>query len=144
MSDLTSYKYFLMQVTKNNHFKKRTIVPRRPPTRTSGLAMSTVWKSMPLYCENSSMNAPNSKKQASAAEPMEYPWKKRKKGKKEKKKERKKKSVKRFVNQRRSSLLLGIQYIKTTKQNIYYTLVIAFVTFPAASRRSVASRTRSG
>jgi len=90
MSDLTSYKYFLMQVTKNNHFKKRTIVPRRPPTRTSGLAMSTVWKSMPLYCENSSMNAPNSKKQASAAEPMEYPWKKRKKGKKEKRKKKRK------------------------------------------------------
>ena len=131
-----------MKVAKNNHFKKRTIVPRRPPTRTSGLAMSTVWKSMPLYCENSSMNAPNSKKQASAAEPMEYPYK-----------ERRKKIImcqkvcqsKDLVFYCRDTKNISKQkQQKIIKKKILFTLVIAFVTFPAASRRSVASRTRSG
>ena len=133
-----------MQVAKNNHFKKRTIVPRRPPTRTSGLAMSTVWKSMPLYCENSSMNAPNSKKQASAAEPMEYPYKERRKKIIMCQKVCQSKDLVFYCRDTKNISKQKQQEKELKKKKILYTLVIAFVTFPAASRRSVASRTRSG
>ena len=42
-----------------------------PPTKTSGTAMSTTRKGLPLNCENSSMKAPKSMKHAKEADPME-------------------------------------------------------------------------
>ena len=52
--------------------KANTIpTPKRPPTSTSGVATSTTSKGRPANCENSSMNAPNNRKQAKAALPME-------------------------------------------------------------------------
>lgn len=50
------------------------LTPNKPPIRTSGTAISTVRKGFPENSENSSMNAPNSRKHANDADPMLYPW----------------------------------------------------------------------
>ena len=50
---------------------KIIIMPRRPPIRTSGVARSMERNGRRAYSENSSKNAPKSRKQAKDAEPME-------------------------------------------------------------------------
>ena len=50
---------------------KTAVTPKRPPTRTSGLATSTTSNGSPANAENSSMNAPKSRKHARLALPIE-------------------------------------------------------------------------